>query len=139
MLKEGDEVKFIDELLPQYKNKWLVLYFYPKDFTSGCTKEACSFRDRYHELKRFNVEVVGVSADDKETHRKFREKYSLPFDLVDDIEKRLIKLFDVENMGRARRTTFIINPERKIVKSWGRVKIENHVDEVIGALKELGL
>ncbi|HEU13103.1 MAG: peroxiredoxin [Thermoplasmata archaeon] len=137
MLKEGDDVRFIDDILPEYRGKWLVLYFYPKDFTSGCTKEACSFRDRYSEIKNLDVEVVGVSVDDEETHRKFKEKYNLPFHLLSDREKRLIKMFGVENMGRARRTTFIINPERRIVKAWGRVKVENHADEIIQNLKEL--
>ncbi len=137
MLKEGDDVRFIDDILPEYRGKWLVLYFYPKDFTSGCTKEACSFRDKYSEIKNFDVEVVGVSVDDEETHRKFKEKYNLPFHLLSDREKRLIKMFGVENMGRARRTTFIINPERRIVKAWGRVKVENHADEIIQNLKEL--
>ncbi|MEM4256709.1 MAG: peroxiredoxin, partial [Thermoplasmata archaeon] len=137
MLKEGDDVKFLDEFFPEFKNKWLILYFYPKDFTSGCTREAISFRDSYSDLKKFGVEIIGVSRDDKEMHKKFKEKYSLPFELFDDTDMILIRKFGVENNNRARRTTFIINPERKIVKVWGRVKVENHVEEIINSLKEV--
>ncbi|MGC8992105.1 MAG: peroxiredoxin [Thermoplasmata archaeon] len=135
MLNENDDVSFIDDYFPDKKNKWIVLYFYPKDFTSGCTREAESFRDNFEKFREMNVEVIGVSADVNETHKKFKEKLNIPFDLYSDINKELIKRFGVENLGRARRTTFIISPDRKIVKKWGRVSVDKHVEEVINALK----
>lgn len=137
MLKENDDVSFIDEYLPEHKGKWIVLYFYPKDFTSGCTREACAFRDNYEKIKNEGFDVIGVSVDSKDTHQKFKEKYNLPFNLLSDENKELVKRFGVENMGRARRTTFIISPERKIVKAWGRVKVDNHAEEVLNAIKEV--
>lgn len=132
-----EDVSFIDEILPEYRGKWIVLYFYPKDFTSGCTREANSFKEKYAEFKNLGVEIVGVSVDDEDTHRKFIEKYSLPFKLVSDRNKKLIKYFGVENMGRARRTTFIISPERRVVESWKRVKVDGHANEVLEKLKEV--
>ncbi|MDP8012023.1 MAG: peroxiredoxin [Thermoplasmata archaeon] len=137
MLKENDDVSFLDEILPEYKGKWIVLYFYPKDFTSGCTKEACNFRDKYDAIRKNGFEVIGVSVDAEESHKKFKEKYNLPFNLVSDSNRELIKRFGVENMGKARRTTFIIDPERKVRKVWGRVKVDNHAEEVINAIMEV--
>ncbi|MGC8584932.1 MAG: peroxiredoxin [Thermoplasmata archaeon] len=137
MLDINDDVSFLDEYFPEKKGKWIVLYFYPKDFTSGCTKEAESFRDNYDKFREIDVDVIGISVDEDEQHRKFREKLNLPFELKSDSDRQIIKKFGVENMGKARRTTFIINPERKIVKKWGRVKPENHAEEVLNALKEM--
>lgn len=137
MLKENDDVSFLDELLPKFKGKWVVLYFYPKDFTSGCTREACSFRDNYEKIRNEGFDVIGVSVDSEESHKKFKEKYNLPFELVSDTNKELIKRFGVENMGKARRTTFIIDPNRKIKKAWGRVKVDNHAEEILNAIKEV--
>ncbi|MGC8662981.1 MAG: peroxiredoxin [Thermoplasmata archaeon] len=137
MLNENEDVSFLDDILPGHKGKWIVLYFYPKDFTSGCTKEACAFRDNYETIKKEGFDIVGVSVDSDESHKKFREKYNLPFNLVSDSDKELIKKFGVENMGKARRTTFIIDPERKIRKVWGRVKVDNHAEEVLKAIMEV--
>ncbi len=137
MLDINDDVSFLDEYFPEKKGKWIVLYFYPKDFTSGCTREAESFRDNYDKFREIDVDVIGISVDEDEQHRKFREKLNLPFELKSDSDRLIIKKFGVENMGKARRTTFIINPERKIVKKWGRVKPENHAEEVLNALKEV--
>ncbi len=137
MLKENDDVSFLDEILPEYKGKWIVLYFYPKDFTSGCTKEACNFRDKYDAIRKNGFELIGVSVDAEESHKKFKEKYNLPFNLVSDSNRELIKRFGVENMGKAKRTTFIIDPERKVRKVWGRVKVDNHAEEVINAIMEV--
>ncbi|MFP3317566.1 MAG: peroxiredoxin [Thermoplasmata archaeon] len=137
MLKEGDNVSFIDEIFPDLKGKWIILYFYPKDFTSGCTREAISFRDKYEKFKEMGVEIIGVSVDDAETHKKFKEKLNLPFNLYSDKSRTLVKKFGVENMGKARRSTFLINPERNIVSVWGRVNIDIHADEIIEKLKEV--
>ncbi|MFP3255476.1 MAG: peroxiredoxin [Thermoplasmata archaeon] len=137
MLKEGDNVSFIDEIFPNLKGKWIILYFYPKDFTSGCTREAISFRDKYEKFKEMGVEIIGVSVDDAETHKKFKEKLNLPFNLYSDKSRTLVKKFGVENMGKARRSTFLINPERNIVSVWGRVNIDIHADEIIEKLKEV--
>ncbi len=137
MLKENDDVSFIDDVLPEHKGKWIVLYFYPKDFTSGCTREACSFRDNYDKIKNEGFDVIGVSVDSEESHKKFKEKYNLPFYLHSDSDKELMKRFGVENMGKARRTTFIISPDRKIKRAWGRVKVDNHVEEILNAIKEV--
>ena len=137
MLKEGDNVSFIDEIFPDLKGKWIILYFYPKDFTSGCTREAISFRDKYEKFKEMGVEIIGVSVDDAETHKKFKEKLNLPFNLYSDKSRTLVKKFGVENMGKARRSTFLINPERNIVSVWGRVNIDIHADEIIEKSKEV--
>lgn len=132
--------------LENYRGKPLVLYFYPKDDTSGCTTEACNFRDDYSAYQENNVTIVGVSADDEKSHRKFIEKNSLPFTLLADTEKEVVNLYGVwgkkKMYGREYdgifRTTFLIDAEGKIAKVFEKVKPSVHSEEVLEAVKSLG-
>jgi peroxiredoxin Q/BCP len=119
--------------------KNVVLYFYPKDDTPGCTKEACSFRDDIKSLRDFDAEIVGVSLDSVESHRKFKEKYHLPFPLLSDKDKRIATAYGVLKEGgrSASRVTFIIDKKGKIAKIFPKVDVNVHADEVAAALKEL--
>ncbi len=131
--------------LKEYLGKWVVLYFYPKDDTPGCTAEACSFRDGYAALKRQGIVVLGVSADPVKKHKKFAEKYSLPFLLLADEEKKVVELYGVWNkkrfMGREymgiTRTTFLIDPEGRIAKIYEQVTPDKHADEILADVKAL--
>lgn len=116
--------------LSDYKGKYLVLYFYPKDDTPGCTKEACSMRDNIQELKN-KAEVVGVSADTIESHQKFVEKYGLPFTLLADPEKKIIDAYGADGLIFKKRVTFLINPEGKIVKIYDKVDVNKHAEQIL--------
>jgi len=131
--------------LADLKGKPIVLYFYPKDDTSGCTKEACNFRDEFPKFGKMNAEIIGISADSVESHKKFAEKYNLPFNLLSDEKKEVIEKYGVwqeksmygrKYMGIVR-TTFIVDPSGKISKIFPKVKVEEHNKEVMEALKEL--
>jgi len=134
-----------DVSLSDFKGKYVVLYFYPKDDTPGCTKEACEFRDLQSDFSDLNAVIVGVSKDPIKKHDKFIEKYELPFELLSDEEFELLKAFDVwkekSMYGRTylgiERSTFLIDPEGKIIKEWRKVKVTNHVKEVLESLREL--
>ena len=125
--------------LSDYKGKWLLLYFYPKDNTMGCIKEACSIRDLFPEYKKSKIAVLGVSVDPVKSHKKFREKYKLPFTLLSDEEKRVVKKYGVwgekKFMGRTYmgtyRTSFLIDPRCKVVKIYERVMPESHAQDVL--------
>ena len=119
--------------------KNVVLYFYPKDDTKGCTIEACSFRDRLQPIRALWTEVVGVSVDSIESHKKFAEKNGLNFPLVSDHDKRISQTYGVlsEDGSRAQRVTFIINREGKIAKTFMNVDVTKHTHEVVEALKHL--
>jgi peroxiredoxin Q/BCP len=119
--------------------KNLVLYFYPKDDTPGCTKEACSFRDNLDSVRRMGAEIIGVSLDSVESHRKFASKYSLPFPLISDKEKRIAQAYGVlkDTGTSASRVTFIIDKAGKVAKVFPKVDVTKHTDEVVAALKEL--
>jgi peroxiredoxin Q/BCP len=128
--------------LAELKGKNVILYFYPKDDTSGCTKEACSFRDNFSELKQRGVVVLGVSTDSVKSHDKFVKKYKLPFTLLADEDKKIVKsygvwgrkiLFGYRYMG-THRVTFLIGPGGRIKKIWPDVKPEEHVAEVLNSL-----
>lgn len=131
--------------LADYKGQWIVLYFYPKDDTPGCTKEACSFRDNLPKFKKTKAMVFGVSADPVKKHAKFVEKFSLSFPLLADEEKKVVEAYGVwakkKFMGREYmgilRTTFLIDPEGKIAKIYENVKPETHAEEVLADLKGL--
>lgn len=131
--------------IAEYAGNYILLYFYPKDDTEGCTIEACSFRDRLNELKEKNVQVLGVSADDTASHKKFAEKYQLNFPLLADTNKKIIESYGVwrekENFGKKYmgivRESFLINPEGIIIKHYENVKPETHVDDVIDDIKTL--
>lgn len=128
--------------LHEYKGKWVVLYFYPKDDTPGCTVEACSLRDARDTLAEMGAEIIGISRDEPSSHEKFKEKYSLNFTLLTDTEAKVIndygawgkKMFGKEGILRK---TFIINPDGQVVKVYGRVTPVGHGDQVIEELKVL--
>lgn len=131
--------------LSDYKGQYVLLYFYPKDMTPGCTTEACTFRDRMNDLKKAGIQVLGVSADSVEKHKKFAEKYQLNFPLLADTEKKVVQDYDVFReksfMGRIglgiHRESFLINPEGVIVKHYQKVKPTEHPDEVLDDVKKL--
>jgi peroxiredoxin Q/BCP len=125
--------------LEDFKGKTIILYFYPKDDTPGCTKEACDFRDHHSQFKKKGVEVLGVSADNEASHQKFASKYSLPFTLLADKEAKISKEYGVYKeksmygktyMG-IERTTFVIDPEGKIKKIYPKVKVDGHIEEIL--------
>lgn len=135
----------IEQSLEQYLGKWVVLYFYPKDDTPGCTKEACSFRDGYAELQKEGVVILGVSADSVKKHLKFAEKFSLPFPLLADEEKKVVERYGVwgtkKFMGREYegifRTTFLIDPKGAIAKVYEDVKPDDHAMAILRDLQSL--
>ncbi len=140
---EGKGVEVcLEDLLKQ--GKYVVLYFYPKDNTSGCTREAVGFRDHLDEISPIAI-VVGVSPDSVESHRKFREKHNLNFYLLSDTSKEILKKYDAfgpkKMYGRTVegviRSTYIIAPDGRIVKGWRNVRVKGHVEKVIEELKAL--
>jgi peroxiredoxin Q/BCP len=138
---DGKKVK-LDDI---YGKNGVVLYFYPKDNTPGCTTEACDFRDNLAAIKKLGYSVVGVSKDDLKSHKKFIEKQNLNFDLLSDAETDLVEKFGVwqekKMMGRKYmgivRTTFLIGKDGKIQKIYENVKVKDHVAEIIKDIKEL--
>lgn len=130
--------------LKDFNGKKVVLYFYPKDDTSGCTKEACSFRDGFPEFNNLNAVILGISPDSVESHKKFAEKYNLPFTLLSDEPREVIEKYDVwkekNNYGKkymgVERTTFLIDENGIISKIFPKVKVDGHDQELIEALKK---
>jgi thioredoxin-dependent peroxiredoxin len=118
------------------KGMWYILYFYPKDFTPGCTKEACSFRDAFANLKKL-ARVIGVSADTAERHRSFIEKHSLPFTLVADPKKEIITAFGTDGFLFPRRVTFVIDPKGLVRKIYEKVDYESHAETIAEDLRDL--
>jgi thioredoxin-dependent peroxiredoxin len=134
---DGKEISLAD-----LKEKKVVLYFYPKDSTSGCTKEACAFNDSLRVFEKKGVVVIGVSADTVSSHKKFADKYNLAFPLLSDEKKVMIKKYGVwkeksmygkKYMG-IERTTFIIDEKGRIIKMFSKVKVDGHVEEVLALL-----
>ncbi len=123
--------------LSDYKGRHVILYFYPKDDTSGCTREACKFRDTLPSLKEAEGQVIGVSPDTVESHKHFAEKYNLPFPLLADPDHKIIRDYGVEKGDSAKRTTFLIGPDGKLVKVYNQVKPERHAEEVLADLQNL--
>jgi peroxiredoxin Q/BCP len=119
--------------------KKVVLYFYPKDDTPGCTKEACSFRDNLQPIRNLGAEIVGVSLDSIQSHSKFAAKYGLPFPLISDKDKRVANAYGVlkDTGTSASRVTFIIDKTGKVAKIFPKVDVTKHREEVVSALKEL--
>ncbi len=138
----GEKVSLTD-----YRGKYVVLYFYPKDMTPGCTTEACDFRDQHQSFSDVNAVIIGVSPDPQKRHEKFKEKHNLPFRLLVDDEHQLAEAFGVwklkKNFGKEymgiERSTFIIDPEGKVIKEWRKVKVKDHVQEALNYIKELQL
>jgi len=135
--QSGDTLKLAD-----LKDQWVVLYFYPKDNTTGCTREAGDFRDLYTKFKRRGATIVGVSRDSARSHSGFKEKLGLPFTLVADTDETWCKAFDVirrkklygrEYLG-VDRSTFLIGPDGKLVQEWRGVKVPGHAQAVLDAI-----
>jgi peroxiredoxin Q/BCP len=130
--------------LSDYKGKKVVLYFYPKDDTPGCTKEACNFRDGMDSIREQGAVVLGVSADSVESHKKFKKKFELNFPLLADTERKIVESYGVwkekSMYGKTymgiERTTFIIGKDGKISHIFPKVKVEDHADEVLTALED---
>lgn len=129
---DGDTVRLSD-----LRGKKVVLYFYPKDDTPGCTVEACGLRDQYEKIQDLGAEILGVSVDDTGSHQKFTEKYNLPFQLIADTDRNITKEYGVynEKSGMAKRWTFIIDEQGKITKIFDTVKPQDHPQEIIDSLK----
>ncbi len=129
----------IERSLSDFKGEWVVLYFYPKDDTPGCTTEACSFRDNMEIISKLNANILGVSVDSQESHKEFSEKYSLPFPILADVNGKVAKKYDsygsFVGFKYASRHTFIINPSGKIHKVYKKVNPSKHASEVIEELK----
>ncbi|MBW4479261.1 MAG: peroxiredoxin [Tolypothrix brevis GSE-NOS-MK-07-07A] len=120
--------------LSDFAGKTVVMYFYPKDDTPGCTKQACSFRDAQPEYQGKDVVVLGVSVDDEVSHQAFTEKYNLNFPLLADTDKSLIKAYDVDGGGYAKRVTYVIDPSGKITHVDTAVSTATHASDVLSAL-----
>ena len=120
--------------LSDFAGKTVVLYFYPKDDTPGCTKQACSFRDAMAEYQNKDVVVLGVSADDETSHQQFTQKYNLNFPLLADREKTMIKAYDVDGGGYAKRVTYVIDGNGKIIHADSSVNTSSHASDVLAAL-----
>ena len=131
--------------LKDYRGKWVLLYFYPKDDTPGCTIEACTIRDQFKDFKKIGAEVLGVSTDSVASHKKFANAYELPFTLLADVNKEVVGAYGVfgekKFMGRTymgiMRTSFLIDPKGTIAKVYEKVKPPSHAGEVIADLKAL--
>ena len=117
--------------LSDFAGKTVILYFYPKDDTPGCTKEAQGFRDSYTEYQGKDMVVLGVSMDDEASHQAFTEKYGLPFQLLADTDGAITKAYDVEGAGYAKRVTYIIDSEGKISKVFNKVNTDTHAKDIL--------
>jgi len=122
--------------LENYAGKTVVLYFYPKDDTPGCTKQACSFRDNYRAYQDKDITVFGVSVDNVASHQKFTEKFNLPFPLLADTNGAIAKAYGVDGGGYAKRVTFVIDETGKVAKVYDTVKTDTHASDI---LADLGL
>lgn len=136
---DGSEVTLSD-----LQGKYVILYFYPKDLTPGCTQEACDFRDAYSEIKDVQAEVIGISRDSIKRHQTFAEKYNLPFRLLSDESGEVCQLYEVlkektmfgKKVKGIERSTFIIDPEGTVAKIYRRVKVKDHVQAALQWIKQ---
>ena len=152
-MKQGDVIPSVcfkgtqglEAGIEDYRGKWLILYFYPRDATPGCTLEGENFRDAHAEFLSRNAVVLGVSRDTLSCHERFKTKHSFPFDLIDDSEEHLCQLFEViknkimygKSVRGIERSTFIINPSGVLVHEWRKVSVEGHVKNVLATLVSL--
>ena len=120
--------------LSDLAGKTVVLYFYPKDDTPGCTKQACSFRDSYADYQGKDIVVLGVSKDDENAHQKFTQKFNLPFPLLADTDGAIIKAYDVDGGGYAKRVTYVIDGSGKIIHVDSSVKTDTHAADILKAI-----
>ena len=138
--KDGNET-----CLKDLRGKWVVLYFYPKDHTPGCTTEAMQFRDRYQDFVAAGAVVFGVSRDNMKSHDEFKEKLELPFELIADTEEKMCHMFGVvknkimygKKVKGIERSTFLVNADGILVQEWRGLKVPGHVEEVLKAVKAL--
>ena len=151
ILKEGDKAPYFNGTdqngnlvsLDQYKGKKVILYFYPKDNTPGCTAEACNLRDNYSDIMGKGLDVIGVSPDAETSHKKFIEKYDLPFKLISDPQKEILKLYNAWGEKKlygkvydgVLRKTYIIGEDQKIEKIIEKVKTKDHTNQIFQELK----
>lgn len=138
--QNGDKHKLSD-----YKGQWVLIYFYPKDDTSGCTAEACALRDSFPKFGKLKAKIFGISTDSVASHKKFADKYNLPFTLLADEDKTVVTRYEVwgeksmygrKYMG-TNRTSFLVDPHGKIAKIYEKVKPAEHAEQVLADLKEL--
>ncbi|WP_062052082.1 thioredoxin-dependent thiol peroxidase [Bacillus sp. JCM 19034] len=131
--------------LEDFHGKYVILYFYPKDMTPGCTTQACDFRDRIDDFSDLNTVIIGVSPDPISKHEKFKEKYNLPFYLLADEDHQVSELYDVwklkKNFGKEymgiERSTFVIDQDGTLIKEWRKVRVKDHVEEALSYIKEV--
>ncbi|MDP3875714.1 MAG: peroxiredoxin [Methylobacter sp.] len=131
--------------LADYRGKYLVLYFYPKDNTPGCTQEGQAFRDNIEQFNALNAVILGVSRDSVRVHQGFKDKQQFPFDLLSDADETLCQLFDVIKMKNMygkqvrgiERSTFLLDPDGLLVREWRKVKVKTHCEDVLQALHQL--
>ena len=136
--ENGEQVSLQD-----YQGKNVILYFYPKDLTPGCTTQACDFRDSYEDFSDLNAVILGVSLDNAAKHTKFIEKHGLPFSLLVDADHEVAEAYGVwtlkKNFGKEymgiERTTFLINEQGIVEKEWRKVRVKNHIEDVLNYLK----
>jgi thioredoxin-dependent peroxiredoxin len=130
--------------LSGYKGRYLVIYFYPKDATPGCTTQGVDFRDAYKKFQALDTEIFGISRDTLKSHENFKEKFTFPFELLSDEEEKACELFGVIKMKNMygkqvrgiERSTFVIDPDGKLIQAWRGVKVEGHVKEVLQFIKQ---
>ena len=130
--------------LSDYKGRFLVIYFYPKDATPGCTTQGVDFRDAYKKFQALDTEIFGISRDTLKSHENFKAKFTFPFELLSDEEEKACELFGVIKMKNMygkqvrgiERSTFVIDPDGKLIQAWRGVKVEGHIKEVLQFLKQ---
>lgn len=130
--------------LSDYKGRYLVIYFYPKDATPGCTTQGVDFRDAYKKFQALDAEIFGISRDTLKSHENFKAKFTFPFELLSDEEEKACELFNVIKMKNMygkqvrgiERSTFVIDPDGKLIQAWRGVKVEGHVKEVLQFIKQ---
>ena len=130
--------------LKDFQDGFIVLYFYPKDNTPGCTQEGIDFSNNYRKFKNLNTEIIGISKDNIKSHENFKKKYKYKFDLISDEDEKICKMFDVikeKNMYGKKymgieRSTFIVDKKGKLLKEWRKVKVKGHVEEVLKYIKD---
>ncbi|CAM8394550.1 Bcp Peroxiredoxin [Candidatus Methylopumilus universalis] len=130
--------------LSDYKGRFLVIYFYPKDATPGCTTQGVDFRDAYKKFQALDTEIFGISRDTLKSHENFKAKFTFPFELLSDEEEKACELFGVIKMKNMygkqvrgiERSTFVIDPDGKLIQAWRGVKVESHVKEVLQFIKQ---